>query len=291
MKFTLIILLIILFLLYIYNKSNIEKFNNQEPKVAYISAIYGNYEITCKKFVKQTIPSDFICFTNSTNIIENNGWIIDNTPYHNDNPNPIDNNSYINSLSNNKHTFNIAKYYKQSFHLIPRLKKYDYIIWLDGTIEITSDNVSAYIIKLFNKNNIDLISWDHVERKGLLKFETDASNFYRYTSTFWFNQHQPYQDVNSQYDEYIKQGYDDKKWTKGGVWVTCFVAYKMSNPTIIPFLDFWYKQTLQYTTQDQIGFPFAMQKMNMKIYTLPDNNIKGDASTKTDIYIKHNHGK
>jgi hypothetical protein len=22
-----------------------------------------------------------------------------------------------------------------------------------------------------------------------------------------------------------------------------------------------------------------------------DNNIKGDASTKTDIYIKHNHGK
>ena len=65
----------------------------------------------------------------------------------------------------------------------------------------------------------------------------------------------------------------------------------MSNPVIIPFLNFWYTQTLQYTTQDQIGFPFAMQKMNMEIYTLPDNNIKGDGSSKTDFYIKHGHGK
>ncbi len=29
----------------------------------------GNYEQTCKKFVKQTIETDFICFTNNKNII------------------------------------------------------------------------------------------------------------------------------------------------------------------------------------------------------------------------------
>ena len=33
-------------------------------KVAFITAILGDYEITCKPFVKQTIETDFICFTN-----------------------------------------------------------------------------------------------------------------------------------------------------------------------------------------------------------------------------------
>ena len=32
-------------------------------KVAFITAIYGNYELTCKPFVKQSIESDFFCFT------------------------------------------------------------------------------------------------------------------------------------------------------------------------------------------------------------------------------------
>ena len=67
-----------------------------------------------------------------------NGWIIDTTPYHiiNNSPLDVDDENYVNSLKNNKHTFNIAKYYKQAFINIPRLKKYDVIIWIDGTIEI-----------------------------------------------------------------------------------------------------------------------------------------------------------
>ena len=37
-------------------------------KVCFITAIYGGYEQTCKKFVKQSIDTDFICFTDSTSI-------------------------------------------------------------------------------------------------------------------------------------------------------------------------------------------------------------------------------
>lgn len=73
-----------------------------------------------KKFVKQTIETDFICFTNNENIISN-GWFIDSIPYHNIYKSPLD----------NDHTFNIAKYYKQAFRNIPRLNKYDVIIWID----------------------------------------------------------------------------------------------------------------------------------------------------------------
>ena len=113
-------------------------------KICYITAIYGNYEKTCKKYVEQSIKSDFICFTDNKNIISN-GWIIDDYPYHLKN-NLLDNNKYHNSISNNQHTFNIAKFYKQSFYNIPRLKIYDVIVWLDGTIEIIYKDTSKYIL-------------------------------------------------------------------------------------------------------------------------------------------------
>jgi hypothetical protein len=48
-------------------------------KICFITAIYGNYETSCKKFAKQTIDTDFICFTDNKNII-NNGWILTQLP-------------------------------------------------------------------------------------------------------------------------------------------------------------------------------------------------------------------
>jgi hypothetical protein len=38
-------------------------------KICFITAIYGGYESSCKNYVKQTIDTDFICFTDDINII------------------------------------------------------------------------------------------------------------------------------------------------------------------------------------------------------------------------------
>ena len=115
-------------------------------KICFITAIFGSYEASCKKFKHQTIDTDFICFTDNKNIISN-GWTINTTPYHLLNKSSLDNDTFVNSLCNNKHTFNVAKYYKQAFSNIPILKKYDIIVWLDGTIEITYDKTSEYILE------------------------------------------------------------------------------------------------------------------------------------------------
>ena len=123
--------------------------------ICFITAIYSDYEKSCKKFVKQTIDTDFICFTDNINII-NNGWKIDTTPYHIVNKSKIDDDTYTNSICNNKHTFNIAKYYKQSFSDIPILDKYDIIVWLDGTIEIIYNKTSEYILNNILSYNIFL---------------------------------------------------------------------------------------------------------------------------------------
>lgn len=266
-------------------------------KICFITAIYGNYEITCKKFVKQTIPTDFICFTNNENIV-NNGWKIDTTPYH-EIYNPLDNGTYINSLCNNKHTFNISKYYKQSFTNIPILEPYDVVIWIDGTIEIIYDKVSEYILQNIYMPNKNIIGWNHEPRSGILLNEVNDSRFFKYTSTCWFGKMQPYQDIDAQYKAYIEDGYNDAYFKNInhhtphlGVWITCFIAFLKTEERVKKFLDLWYLQTLKYTTQDQIGFPYTCQKTNIIPYTLPDHEVHGDRPhNSTMFYIKHEHGR
>jgi len=278
-------------------------------KVAYITAIYGNYELTCKPFVQQTIESDFICFTDNSDTISN-GWIIDTTPYHDLHKSPLDNGLYNNSLRKfgklkeleNRHTFNIAKYYKQAWKNIPRLLNYDIVIWLDGTIEITKDYVSQHMIELCHKYSI--VGWHHELRGGLLFHEAFSCYLGKYHDINYLGQKQPYQDVIGQYHSYLQEGYDENFWKlyprkegrgRGdhfGVWVTCFVAFDNRNNYVTKFLDNWYLQTLKYTTQDQVGFSKVVQDTYIVPYTLPDENIKGqNPHVETDIFIKHDHHK
>jgi len=264
-------------------------------KICFITAIYGNYEKSCKKFAKQTIDTEFICFTDNINIV-NNGWIIDTVPYHLINKSKLDDDTFINSLCNNKHTFNIAKYYKQSFVNIPILEKYDVVVWIDGTIEIIYDKTSEYIINNIYREKI--IGWHHEYRNGILSNEVKGSNIPRYTLKNWNNQSQPYQDVNNQYKCYLADGYNDLFFKKIkshtdhlGVWITCFVAFLHKDKEVKYFLDLWYLQTLRYTTQDQIGFSYVCQKTNIIPFTLPNNEIYGNRPhNDTMFYIKKNHG-
>jgi hypothetical protein len=289
-----IIAFIILMIVILISYNNKEGMTNNEPKIAFITAIYSNYEATCKPFIPQTIPTDFICFTDNKNIT-NNEWIIDTIPYHYNNKSPIDNDTYINSLTNNKHTFNIAKYYKQQFHNIPILKKYDVVVWIDGSVEIINNNTSKWIID--NIHQYKIIGWAHEQRKGNLKNEVDASTDDRYTSNFWNNQEQPIQDITGQYNTYINNGYDEnyfkniKENQTLGVWITCFIAFLNNDDIIQKFLNEWYLQTLKYSTQDQVGFSYVCQTQHIIPYTLPDKNISGNVYEKTDFYIRHSHGK
>lgn len=267
-----------------------------EPKICFITAIYGSYETSCKPFSPQTVSCDFICFTDNPNI-QSNGWRVDTHPYH------VTHNFYastdhLNSIKNNKHTFNLAKYYKQFFFNIPCLSNYDHIIWLDGTIEITNSKTAEEIAKLSNKYFI--VGWHHEGRKGSLIDEVKASLFDRYTSNHWFGQYQPIQDVVKHYSACVTRGYREFKFKEEfpnksehfGIWITCFVCFNMKAPLMRLFLEKWYLDTLMYSTQDQISFPFVCQYSNITPYTLPDNNIKGQEPHKqTDFYLKHGHGQ
>ena len=245
--------------------------------------------------ISQSIPADKICFTDNPDIVSN-GWIIDTTPYHITHPSTVDNNQYINSLCNNKHTFNIAKYYKQSFQHIPRLRQYDVIVWMDGSVEIIHPHTSSYILNNTYKHKI--ITCQHEYRHGILEKEVIASNFERYTSTHWNGQDQPFQNIENQYAAYLRNGYSESYFKTinprehFGVWLTCIIAFLNTDAAVSNFLNVWYLQTLQYTTQDQIGFPYTCQVTGLIPYTLPDDTITGEnPHVCSSIHIKHEHGR
>lgn len=270
-------------------------------KICFITAIYGAYEATCKKFVRQSIQTDFICFTDNK-YIKSNGWLIDTTPYHILNKSNQDNDEYVNSLSNNKHTFNIAKYYKQAFHNIPRLQEYDVVVWIDGTIQITNEKTSEFVFNKVLKEGERILGWHHEQRFGSLEQEVKETISFteRYSTTFWHGQSQPFQDAANQWECYKNEGYDESYFRTithhgqlssphFGMWCTCFVAFLHKDWYVKNFLDLWYLQTLKYTTQDQIGFPFVVQKSGLIPFTLPDNEIKGKPHEKTDFFVKRPH--
>jgi len=160
------------------------------------------------------------------------------------------------------------------------------------------DKVDGYLHPHVTLNPPLLMTWEHEFRSGSMEAEVKDSHFERYTSTFWFGQSQPYQDVDKQYSEYLKLGYNEKKFREVyknryniGMWITCFLAYNPKSLLVQKFMDTWYYQTLRHTTQDQIGFPFTCWYHDIIPYTFPDENIKGLGHSQTDFYIKHNHGK
>jgi hypothetical protein len=75
------------------------------------------------------------------------------------------------------------------------------------------------------------------------------------------------------------------------MWVTAFVAFDNKNRRVRRFLDFWFLQTLNYTTQDQVSFSYCAQKLNIIPYTLPDADVWGPEPHKeTYFYTKWDHG-
>ena len=189
----------------------------------------------------------------------------------------------------------IHKYYKQNFHNIPRLKKYDTIIWIDGTIEIIHPFFVEYMVFLLKDRVI--INFEHEGRKGKIEEEAYGyPNDKRYNSTYWLGQNQTKQDLIGQYEAYISDSYSNNYWKKikntmyYGFWILCVFAVNMNNNITTEFLDMWFLQTLKYTINDQLGFAYTCQKLKINPYSFPDELIvKYKNHKENELYKKYNH--
>jgi hypothetical protein len=267
------------------------------PKIAVITTAIGKYEKRTKNNIRQTLQADYYCFTDSQELQNPGNWTLDYTAYHLMNFTNIDNGNYRNSRCRNTHTYMVHKFYKMQFHHIPRLHSYDMILWMDMTFAIRKADVLERLWSIFeiNPKRQMILRSHHVNRHCTVQREVQVSvGDHRWRQTFMMNQWQPFQDVRSQYDFYLRNGYNEEFWTKDnlsyrqnaciGLWQCNFIAYRMADPLIPQFLDGWYFEQLNQTTQDQISFPYVAQKLKIYPYTLPDNNYDPGSSLK---HVRH----
>ncbi len=218
--------------------------------ICFITAVYHDSSMTCKPYVRQSVATDFICFTDNEHI-NDCGWLIDTYPYHDKE--------------------NAVKFYKQSFNKIPILHKYDVIVWIDASIEIIWCKVSEYIMDHIHKNKI--ICWQHTKRSNISDEVYATHRLQKYSRNG--------NDIVMQYQAYLAEGFD----SKFAVWLTCFIAFLQKD--LEELLDDWYQQTLKYTDQDKLSFSYVCYKHDVSPLTLPNSKIYGIPHSSTQFYIKH----
>jgi hypothetical protein len=282
--YTFIIILIIIFLLfYIVNNNikKIEKFNNNDNnknKIAIITSIYGNYDqIKNQENVLDRNLVDWYCFTDNVNM-KSDYWNIVNKPYHIIN---TENNDKFSDFTNyyknikDKRTYNMmcAKYYKAQPHQIDILKKYDYYIWIDGSIFLR-DNFIKNVMILTDKN-YSLINFKHSVRDNIKDEVKLSITMKKYKS----------QNIMDQYNAYIEDNFPDNS---GLFEKTVFI--RKNNLEINNLFDLWWENNLKYSYQDQISYPYVLWKTNiMPDYIIKKNVFNNEDYTYTDGALNVNH--
>jgi hypothetical protein len=269
-----VFIILFIWFVYVYSKKYAENFDENFPNVAIITAIYGDYDNLKDPNIDYIEKVDWYCFTDNNNI-KSNFWKIINTPYH---LNSNTNDNYKNSYSNikDKKTYNMmcAKYYKMKNHEIDILNKYDYIVWIDGSIILRKnfiENVSNNILK----KDIELANFKHSVRNNI-KDETNVSIEMEKYKT---------QGVDKQYNHYIANGFDDSV----GLFENTIIIRKKTDRTNDIF-DTWWLHNLIYSYQDQISYPYVLWEKNfLPDFIINENVFNNNNYSFVDFKYMKNH--
>jgi hypothetical protein len=314
----------------------------QNQKVLFVTAIYGDYEKTLKEPAQQQHPADFVAFTDRKDLasptwnirlvedpldylVKHGGHVgvggavaasevaeaaaaadiittSPTTPATTPTTTttiPIDG---INSLTHNRHPFNLAKVFKMQFYRFFELSEYRAAVWLDATIQLIGPQTAGLVFHLLAQQRRNFVTFEH-NRQGLLSAEAEASKTEKYEGTHWGCCDQPFQNVTRQYEEYLQQGFKEKWWLEEydaplgiskrpewGLWVTSFVALDLHSPASFEFLDAWWQENVVHSTQDQVSFPFVAWKMKVYPFSLPSPGVSAGSWMHNDFFARIEHG-
>jgi hypothetical protein len=160
------------------------------------------------------------------------------------------------------------------------------IVWTDMTWQFVNPHVIEDLWTIFRLNPTkQIISLSHhTWRQCTIRLEMEVSiRDRRWCTTSLLGQPQPFQDVRGQYEYYLQTGYTEAYWKNEnlsyrnnqciGLWQTNFIAYLMTNSIVPHFLDCWYLEMLNWSTQCQVSFPYVAQKLQIYPYALPSRDF------------------
>lgn len=210
-----------------------------KPKRACLyTAIFGEYDHV-RAPVRQDIDCDYVLFTDRPLASQDTGlWkvvVLDTADLF---PN---------------HPRLAAKFFKivahrafallSALHAGAGLHAYEQIIWVDGSIQITSEQFARRMLESISANGLAMLN--HPYRRCIYREAEASLKMTKYTK----------QPLMEQVAHYRAQGYPEKNGL-----MACTVFARLQRPDVNRIFEDWWEENLRWSFQDQLSLPYVLWK-------------------------------
>jgi hypothetical protein len=224
------------------------------PKIAIYSAIIGGRD-SIKAQVFQTYPVDQIMYTDS-DVKVSKGWRIIKVRK-----------SYIPRVS--------AKSYKLDPKYYEALVGYDYLIWIDGSVQITNTKFVEMLVEKMKKESSPVGFIPHPDRDCIYE-EYDACIDAGRIKT---------EKEKTVALKQLKRYKKKKIMPHSGLYAgTCFIR-DMKHEKIDIFNQLWSEEVKIGSIRDQLSLPYVLNELNIKPTTI-DINLWSNQYFKVNKHLK-----
>lgn len=218
---------------------NIELLKNKIPRIAVYTCITGNYDSVCDPFIKFD-NIDFYLFTNNDKI-KSKIWMVKK----------IDKN-----IEKKYDNIKLNRYYK--FHPFDFFSPndYDYVIYIDGNIQVVS-NLTTLTYVVSDKTGLAL--HNHCMRKDVYE-EAKACCIFKKGNQ---------KKIRNQINRYKKEKFPNDF----GLFECNVIVSDLKNKAAQKIFDFWWNDFIvSESNRDQLSFPYTLWKLK---YCKDDIGILG----------------
>ncbi len=198
-------------------------------RIAVVTAVTGGYDRPIKHTAAYRDDVDYLYFTDGQSSPADSEWQVCRLPE-----------GITGDLRK------LAKIPKLNPHMIPALCEYDYVIWVDGSMQIVNDNFVEEVLSFLYRGLVLSPHWDdrdcgYDEAEVLI-----GTGYYD-------------QDFEGQCDSYKKEGFPEHY----GLYAAGVQARDMNVPKVKFFGEIWFREVLDWTSRDQVSCGYALWKSGL----------------------------
>jgi hypothetical protein len=149
------------------------------------------------------------------------------------------------------HPRRLSKFPKHVPHMFPELMEYKYVIWIDGDMQIRSQN---FVGEILNYLDSGMVISPHFDNRHCAYGEASIRPL-KYIN----------EPMDPQIDYYKSRGFP----TEYGLYETGVIARDMTDPQAKELGMRWYIHNMVLSYQDQVSLPFVMWEMDYTPSILP----------------------
>ena len=214
-------------------------------RVCVYTTIYGGYD-PLREQPTQSVPTDFICFTESSDLVPSNPWSI---VVNQDRPNlqPRMRAKYFKILNHRVFPGGILSAELIAKGKVTQAEPYDHLIYIDSSIQILHPDFVKMVISHNPQSGWTMVV--HPERDCIYPEVAESLRI-------WPKKYAPYR-ILEQIENYRNEGYPEHN----GLFATGIIGRKSDDPDLPEIHEAWWKEIVDYSPQCQVSLPVVLWRL------------------------------